>query len=58
MRKNVVELERFSLAVSSKDEVDGRRRSIALTSKGWLVHFAKKNDLLGQAAIDFDAAEE
>lgn len=58
MRKNVVELERFSLADSSKDEVDGRRRSIALTSKGWLVHFAKKNDLLGQRAIDFDTPRD
>lgn len=57
MRKNVVELERFSLADSSKDETDGRRRSIALTSKGWLVHFAKKHDLLGQHAIDFETIE-
>lgn len=57
MRKNVVELERFSLADSSKDEVDGRRRSIALTSKGWLVHFAKKRDLLGQQAMDFSPSD-
>jgi DNA-binding MarR family transcriptional regulator len=57
MRKNVVELERFDLAISSRDEVDGRRRSISLTSKGWLVHFAKKRDLLGQGALDLSMTE-
>lgn len=54
MRKNVVELERYALAVSSRDETDQRRRSISLTSKGWLVHFAKKTHLVDQAAFDFD----
>jgi DNA-binding MarR family transcriptional regulator len=57
MRKNVVELERYDLAISSRDEVDGRRRSISLTSKGWLVHFAKKKDLLGQNAFDFSEGD-
>jgi DNA-binding MarR family transcriptional regulator len=58
MRKNVVELERFDLAVSSRDEVDGRRRSISLTSKGWLVHFAKKRDLLAQGALDLSPDDD
>ena len=58
MRKNVVELERFDLAISSRDEIDGRRRSISLTSKGWLVHFAKKRDLLGQSALDLSMTNE
>lgn len=58
MRKNVVELERFDLAISSRDEVDGRRRSISLTSKGWLVHFAKKRDLLGQGALELSLDED
>ncbi|MPZ60846.1 MAG: hypothetical protein GEU93_06035 [Propionibacteriales bacterium] len=51
MRKNVVELEGYSLAESSRDETDQRRRSITLTSKGWLVHFARKTELIGQPAL-------
>lgn len=45
MRKNVVELERYSLVISSKDDDDQRRRSIEITSKGWLVHYARAQGL-------------
>lgn len=45
MRKNVVELERYGLVNSSKDDEDQRRRSIEITSKGWLVHFARSQGL-------------
>ncbi|MFI0271559.1 AAA family ATPase [Streptomyces luteogriseus] len=45
MRKNVVELERYSLVISSKDDDDQRRRSIEITSKGWLVHYARSQGL-------------
>lgn len=45
MRKNVVDLERYGLVVSSREEVDQRRRSIEITSKGWLVHFARSHGL-------------
>ncbi|MDT0476040.1 hypothetical protein RM863_28340 [Streptomyces sp. DSM 41014] len=45
MRKNVVELERYGLVNSSKDDEDQRRRSIEITSKGWLVHYARAEGL-------------
>ncbi|MFD5548149.1 hypothetical protein ACFWJQ_15605 [Streptomyces goshikiensis] len=45
MRKNVVELERYSLVTSSKDDDDQRRRSIETTSKGWLVYYARAKGL-------------
>ncbi|MFJ2636017.1 MULTISPECIES: hypothetical protein [unclassified Streptomyces] len=45
MRKNVVELERYGLVTSSKDDDDQRRRSIEITSKGWLVHYARSQGL-------------
>ncbi|MGW5334774.1 hypothetical protein [Streptomyces bauhiniae] len=45
MRKNVVELERYGLVNSSKDDDDQRRRSIEITSKGWLVHYAHSQGL-------------
>ncbi|MFE5817599.1 hypothetical protein ACFQ6S_29880 [Streptomyces sp. NPDC056479] len=49
MRKNVVELERYGLVNSSKDDDDQRRRSIEITSKGWLVHFARSHGLSAPA---------
>jgi hypothetical protein len=45
MRKNVVELERYGLVNSSRDDDDQRRRSIEITSKGWLVHYARSQGL-------------
>lgn len=45
MRKNVVDLERYGLVISSREEIDQRRRSIEITSKGWLVHYAHANSL-------------
>jgi DNA-binding MarR family transcriptional regulator len=51
MRKNVVDLERFGLVESSRDEVDQRRRSIAITSKGWLVVFARAKQLIGDVTL-------
>ncbi|MFF0257617.1 hypothetical protein ACFYR2_02085 [Streptomyces microflavus] len=45
MRKNVVELERYSVVISSKDDDDQRRRSIEITSKGWLVHYSRAHGL-------------
>ncbi|MFF7795136.1 hypothetical protein [Streptomyces sp. NPDC007991] len=45
MRKNVVELERYGLVNSSRDDDDQRRRSIEITSKGWLVHYARSHGL-------------
>ncbi|MFF4473942.1 hypothetical protein ACFYZ3_30870 [Streptomyces sp. NPDC001599] len=49
MRKNVVELERYGLVNSSRDEDDQRRRSIEITSKGWLVHYARSEGLSSPA---------
>jgi DNA-binding MarR family transcriptional regulator len=45
MRKNVVDLERFGLVTSSRDEGDQRRRSIEMTSKGWLVYYSRSEGL-------------
>ncbi|WP_329287626.1 hypothetical protein [Streptomyces sp. NBC_01455] len=49
MRKNVVELERYSVVISSKDDDDQRRRSIEITSKGWLVHYSRSQGLSSPA---------
>ncbi|MFI7395787.1 hypothetical protein [Streptomyces tendae] len=46
MRKNVVDLERFGLVTSSREESDQRRRSIEMTSKGWLVYFSRSRGLV------------
>lgn len=45
MRKNVVELERYNLVISNRDDDDQRRRSIEFTSNGWLVHYAHSQGL-------------
>ncbi|GLF94307.1 hypothetical protein [Streptomyces yaizuensis] len=46
MRKNVVDLERYGLVTSSREETDQRRRSIEITSKGWLVHYSRSQGLI------------
>lgn len=52
MRKYVVELERYSLVHSSVEAEDSRRRSIAVTDKGAMVHHAQRRNLLAQGALD------
>lgn len=41
MRSNFAELERAGLVVAEIDEDDHRRRTVTVTSKGWLVHYAR-----------------
>ncbi|GCD38562.1 hypothetical protein OEIGOIKO_06378 [Streptomyces chrestomyceticus JCM 4735] len=53
MRKNVVDLERFGLVTSSRDEADQRRRSIEMTSKGWLVHYSRSQGLINPTLPGF-----
>ncbi|WP_327374497.1 MarR family winged helix-turn-helix transcriptional regulator [Streptomyces sp. NBC_01216] len=53
MRKNVVDLERFKLVTSSRDETDQRRRSIEMTSKGWLVYYSRSQGLINPTLPGF-----
>lgn len=41
MRSNFAELERADLVVAEIDEDDHRRRTVAMTPKGWLVHYSR-----------------
>ncbi|MCC2314992.1 hypothetical protein [Cellulomonas xiejunii] len=41
MRSNFAELERVDLISAEIDESDHRRRTVTLTSKGWIVHYAR-----------------
>lgn len=41
MRSNFAELERADLVLAEIDEDDHRRRTVALTSKGWIAHYAR-----------------
>jgi Winged helix DNA-binding domain len=39
LRPHVAELERVGLVASVQDETDGRRRTVSVTAKGWLVNY-------------------
>ncbi len=41
MRSNFAELERADLVEAEVDEDDHRRRTVSITSKGWIVHYAR-----------------
>lgn len=41
MRSNFAELERADLVEAEVDEDDHRRRTVSITSKGWVVHYAR-----------------
>lgn len=41
MRTNFVALERANLIKAEIDEDDLRRRTVNLTDKGWVVHYAR-----------------
>jgi hypothetical protein len=41
IRPHVRDLETAGLVVSSKDDGDQRRKTIQITTKGWLVHYAR-----------------
>jgi hypothetical protein len=41
MRTNFAALERVSLIKAEVDEDDLRRRTVNLTDKGWIVHYAR-----------------
>lgn len=45
MRANVLKLEEAGLIQSIRDIDDNRRRTIVVTSSGWMVHFARTNGL-------------
>jgi hypothetical protein len=49
MRSNFAELERAGLVSAEVDEDDHRRRTVTITSKGWLVHYARSG-FTGRAA--------
>lgn len=41
MRSNFAELERADLVQAEVDEDDHRRKTVSITSKGWIVHYAR-----------------
>lgn len=49
MRPHVKELEEANLVISSVSDDDQRRKHIALTSRGWLVHYQRSGYALAEA---------
>jgi DNA-binding MarR family transcriptional regulator len=47
MRSHVLKLEETNLIQSLRDEDDNRRKTIIVTSNGWMVHFARSKELDG-----------
>lgn len=45
MRANVLKLEEANLIQSLRDEDDNRRKTILVTSNGWMVHFARSRGI-------------
>jgi hypothetical protein len=45
MRSNVLKLEEANLIQSLRDEDDNRRKTILITSNGWMVHFARSRGI-------------
>lgn len=49
MRPHVKDLEEANLVISSVSDDDQRRKHIALTSRGWLVHYQRSGYVLADA---------
>jgi DNA-binding MarR family transcriptional regulator len=49
MRPHVKDLEEANLVISSVLDDDQRRKHIALTSRGWLVHYQRSGYVTAQA---------